>query len=143
MKALTPTPAELGNLLKEVARGGRVVITTQAPVDHSLVAPCCLAFGLTRAEGRALVKLLQHDHVDKQTLHIAISRDDPPVTGVEVVEVVIHRLRKKLAAHDIAIKNIRGVGFFIPKDTRERVRKIIGEDSISTVAPRGEEALDE
>jgi hypothetical protein len=89
------------------------------------------------------VKLLQHSPVGKTELHVAVSRDGNPTTKIEVIGVVVHKLRKKLIPHGVEIICLHGFGYALSEDTRDRVRKIIGEDIISTAAPRGEETLNE
>ena len=97
--------------------------TQRAP----LVAICCEAFKLTRAEGRVLVQLLSYTHASRRELHVAMANDDNPATCAKLVDVIIHRLRKKLVPHSIEICSLRGFGFSIAENTRNRVRKLLAE----------------
>jgi two-component system, OmpR family, response regulator TctD len=106
--------------------------------ESSLVATFSLLFKLTRAESRALVKLVKFDHVSKEELHQAIAHDDNPVTGVDNVKVVIYRLRQELDPHDIKLVTVRGLGYRLDPTARDRIRKILaeyGEDVISAATP--------
>jgi DNA-binding response OmpR family regulator len=137
MSAPTTKAAEF---LQEALAQGRVLIlppTQRAP----LVTVCCEIFGLTRAEGRVLVHLLNHTHASRRELHVAMANDDHPTTQVKLVDVVIHRLRKKLTPYNIEICKFRGFGFGITEDAHNRVRKLLVEHGGDIVpAPHSGEA---
>jgi DNA-binding response OmpR family regulator len=106
--------------------------------ESSLVATFCLLLGLTRAESRAFVKLVKHDHVTKRELHRALSHNNNPVTGIKIVDVTVSHLRKKVALHNIEVITVRGVGFRLAEDARDRIRRLLaeyGEDVISAATP--------
>jgi DNA-binding response OmpR family regulator len=110
--------------LQEAIDQGRVLVlpaTQRAP----LVAICCETFGLTRAEGRVLVRLLSHARASRRELHVAMADDENPATQLKLVDVVIHRLRKKLTPHNIEICKFRGFGFGLAEDGRNRIRKLL------------------
>ena len=103
--------------------------------ESSLVAICCLLLKLAPIESRAFVKLVKHDHVTREELHAAISHD----TEIKIVDVVIYRLRRKLARHRIEIHTIRKLGYRLHKNARDKIRRILagyGEEIISAVTPR-------
>jgi DNA-binding response OmpR family regulator len=141
------TSDELAALLREAASHGRIVIipATAQHNESSLVTTCRLLFKLTGAESRALAQLLKHPHVSKAQLHVAVSRDDPPITNIRILDSVIHRLRKKLAPHGIEIINLHGFGYSIPEDIRSKAHKLLAEYSRDVLATtsRGEETLNE
>jgi DNA-binding response OmpR family regulator len=106
--------------------------------ESSLVATCSLLLNLTRAESRALVQLLKHEHVTREELHAAIAGDDDPVTVPKVVDVIVGRLRRKLTRRRIKIVTIREQGFRLDPAARDRIRKILAEygaDIVSAATP--------
>jgi hypothetical protein len=87
--------------------------------------------------------LLKHDHVSKEDLHAAIANKDNPTTKIRVVDVVIHKLRKKLVPYGIEITNLHSFGFNISESARDKIRKILagyGGDIVLAATSRGEEA---
>ena len=107
--------------------------------ELSLVVTFCVLFELTRAEGRALVRLVKYDHATRQEIHIAIA-DGEPATGANIVDVVIGRLRRKLKSHDIEIATIYGLDFRLAADSRERIWRLLadyGEESSLQLRQRG------
>jgi len=102
--------------------------------ESSLVAISCLLLKLAPIESRAFVKLVKHDFVSKEELHAAITH----ATQTKIVDVVIYRLRKKLARHSIKIDTIWGLGYRLRQESRDKIRKILaeyGEEIISAVTP--------
>jgi hypothetical protein len=116
-------------------QGGKSGATTRtecaptAPALHSdsestLVATCCLLFKLTHAESLALVKLLESKHASREALRGANSN---PLSGSKGVDVIIHRLRGKLAPYDIEIVTVRGQGFGLTATARDKLRKLLAD----------------
>jgi DNA-binding response OmpR family regulator len=109
--------------------------------ESSLVALCSQLLALTPAESRVFVRLLKHAFVSKEDLHAAMSSDGKPTTGVKIVDVVISRLRRKLAPHGVELNTVYGQGVRLADGTRDRIRKILaeyGEEIIAaTTAPEG------
>ena len=104
--------------------------TLTTPSIHSdselaLVATLCLLFRLTRAEGRALLRLAKYDHATRQEVHIAIA-DGEPATVAKTVDVVIGRLRRKLSPCNIAITTVHGQGFKLAERFPDADPEIIG-----------------
>jgi DNA-binding response OmpR family regulator len=103
--------------------------------ESSLVAICSQLLALTPAESRVLVKLVKHEIVPREGLRAVMGA---AATGSTVVNVVVCRLRKKLAPHGIKIITAWGYGFRLPEDARDRIRKILsryGEEIISATTP--------
>jgi hypothetical protein len=136
-------PALARLLQNAIDRGQVVVIPSLLPplrskIEAPLVATCCLLFGLTHAESRALVTLTRHAHVSREALHAAISRDGKPVSGIKIVDVIICSLRKKLKPHNIWITTLSKSGYALDRAARDRVyRQIAGHDAglIPTITP--------
>ncbi|QEM81588.1 response regulator transcription factor [Halomonas binhaiensis] len=65
-------------------------------------------------EQRLLAYLMRHagQPVDKATLVEQAFGDDDAV-GDNAIEVYIHRLRKRLAGHDISLRTVRGLGYVL------------------------------
>jgi hypothetical protein len=123
-------PALAGLLQEAIDRGQVVVVRSAASpprnTESPLVMTCSFRFGLTHAESRALVTLMQHEHVSRQALHAAISSDSSPVSQIKLVDVVVCHLRKKLAAHGIAVTTLRGQGYTLDRAARDRIKQIAG-----------------
>jgi hypothetical protein len=134
----SPSTDEVVRLLQEAAQGGHVTITimpdTRSRLDRALTLPpqqrspeialaltCRLLFGLTFGEACMLLPLLKQTHASKEELHVAISLDGKPVTNIKIVDVMLTRLRRKLAPHGVKIGNIYGVGYRLP-ETNPRAR---------------------
>lgn len=49
--------------------------------------------------------------VNKQFILDRLTDRDDEIMNVEAVEVIIHRLRKKLQASDVQITTLRGIGY--------------------------------
>jgi hypothetical protein len=125
-------PNEIVELLKEAAAHGQLVVIRASPPSHVDVRTpllCALGhlFGLTPAESRALVELMRHQHVSRKALHIASSPDGNPKSSIKVLDVIVHKVRKKLAPHDIKIVNIYGRGFGLADGAHERIRRLVAK----------------
>jgi hypothetical protein len=83
------------------------------------------------------VRLVKYDHATRQEIHSAMA-DGDPVTGNKIIDVVISRLRRKLAPHSIKIATIWGLGFRLAEDSRDRIRKLLaayGADIVAAATP--------
>jgi hypothetical protein len=119
---------EVAELLKEAAARGHLVIVRAAPpsqVDPQapLFVACVGAFGLTVAESRVLLELMQHQYVSRQGLHDAIGGRGKSNN----VDVVVCRMRRKLAPHGIEIVTVWGSGFRLAEGARDRIRKLLAK----------------
>jgi hypothetical protein len=145
--AFTSAPNEVAELLKEAMGQGRLVILRTSTVppnaEASLLAALNLLFKLTATEGRALVELMEHQHVSREALHAAMARDGNPISQLKTIDVVIHKLRKKLKPYGIDISTIWGSGFALAESGRDKIQKILagfGEDAAAAVTPSAEPA---
>src|SRR5262245_40323542 len=120
---------EIVELLQEAKSRGHLVILRASPPSHvDAKAPLLIAlnrlFGLSPAEGRALAELMEHQHVSRQALHAAMAHDGTPVSQIKTVDVIVCKLRRKLAPHHIEIVTIWGLGFRLADGGYERIRKL-------------------
>jgi hypothetical protein len=126
-KASEPALAKL--LQDAIDRGQVVVIPGLLPLlrekDEALVATSCLRFGLTHAEGRAFVQLMEHEHVSREALHVATSPDGK--SAIKIVDVIVCKLRRKLEPHGIGIVTVYGQGFRLDKNARDKTRRLLAE----------------
>lgn len=121
--------------------------------DDQLLAHCRRLFKLTQLEATVFIPLLKRDEASKQALHGAIeagraaraaaSADE---TDPKMVDVVVHKLRRKLRPHAIEIKTLWAKGYFMERPMRRLVYDKItaylsGQVTISTetTAGNGEE----
>ena len=97
---------------------------------EALTAACSRQFGLTHTESLALIKLLQFEHVTKRDLHSTMA----PTSGINGVNVLVCKLRRKLGHFGIRIVTLHGQGYRIEKTDRDSIRKLIAESEGDTVA---------
>lgn len=75
-----------------------------------------------------LALMLKRDEVTKPQLHAVIEANRPPgkeITEIKMVDVMICKLRKKLAVYSVAIQTMWGVGYFISRADRDRAIKVL------------------
>lgn len=69
------------------------------------------AFGLSRQEAEALCLLRSREFVTQDQMRAACAASDAALSGKsKLVDVIIHKLRKKLAETPIRIETLWGVG---------------------------------
>ena len=131
-ETLAPTPSEIVELLKAAMDKGHTIIlpapaarVTSPDTGSSSALTSRLRLGLTRAESRVLVWLLENEHVDKEQLHAAMAQDGDPATNIKIVGVLVHKLRKKLKPHGIEVATVWGTGYGLTADARDKLRKIL------------------
>ena len=71
-----------------------------------------------------LVTLLEHGLVGREDLHAAMS-DGRGTSKIKTVDVVINRVRQKLAGAGVEIVTVWGAGYRLDEDARGRVRKML------------------
>jgi hypothetical protein len=49
------------------------------------------------------------------------------VSRINVIDVIIYNMRRKLAPHDLKIVAVHGLGFKLAEGARERIRKLLVE----------------
>ena len=107
--------------------------------DRLLAAALALRFALTPSEARVLMRLQPSGFATRREIHAAIG-DTDPVTVTKIVDVIIGRLRRKMAPHDVEIANIRSVGFQLVGDAKERIRQELiayGAEAAAAAIPAG------
>src|SRR5262249_25099731 len=123
---------EVAELLNEAMRRGHLVVLRTSPPSHvDARTPLLLAinqlFQLSPAEGRALVELLEHKQVSRQALHVAMSAAGTPVSRIKIIDVVVSRMRRKLAPHGIEIVTVHGLGFGLAEGARDKIHQQLAE----------------
>ena len=99
-----------------------------------LVTTCCLTFELTPSQARVLLALVEHGFVSKPDLHAAMS-DGRGTSKVKTVDVVVCKVRQKLAEDGVVIETVWGSGYKINEDARNKLRKLITEyDAVNSKA---------
>ena len=88
--------------------------------EKALAAVLCLLFGLRRSEGQVLMKMATQDYVAKKEIHAAAAQDERTIAESSV-SVVISGMRKKLIVHNIEISTLRGFGYALRKESRDRI----------------------
>ena len=82
---------------------------------------------LTTAEARVLGVLTQKGFATKDALMSALywNRPDGDMPEIKIVDVFICKLRKKLTRFDLPIETVRGQGYRLTDETRQRVRNMM------------------
>lgn len=119
-------------------RAERVPSGSQVHTDDQLATYCRRLFSLTQLEATVLVPLLKRDEASKQMLHAAIqsaraarAHADVEETDPKMVDVVVHKIRKKLKESQnrvgavIEIKTLWAKGYFIERATRRVVFEML------------------
>jgi hypothetical protein len=137
---------EVVKLLTEAKEQGHLVILRTSPPSHVDVrTPLLMAlnwlFNLSPAEGRALIELMQYGQVSREALHVAMSPDGTAVSNIKTIDVVVSRMRRKLASHGIKIVTVWGLGFKLAEGARNRIhQQLVGQGLIPE--PDGAEHTD-
>lgn len=84
---------------------------------------------LTSREAQVAGLLLKHPIMQMAHLFEAIYGGDSDVND-KVIEVYIHKTRAKLRPLGIEIKNEYGYGYFIPPESKRRMRELIAEHEV-------------
>jgi hypothetical protein len=140
-------PAFAQQLQEALSRGGRVVIVEPPapplppPRDRDeaeLIVAFCTLFDLQAREARLLAKLMANEYQTLEELRAAVAPKRTPNS----MRTFLSLLRKKLAAHDISIRNAHGIGYYLPKDTRASVYQQLAQHdaNIRKRQPKGERA---
>lgn len=79
--------------------------------------------GLTRKETMLLDLLMRREMVSDQAFYMVCYQREPP-TYTRMLNVTVTRLRHKLRPHGIAIKSRHGVGCFIPRADKTKLREL-------------------
>ena len=84
--------------------------------------------GLTPAQRKLAAIMLRRDRPTREGMHMAIqairgSRKD--MTDPKMVDVMVYKMRKKLAPMGIQIQTDRGFGYFMTSESKAKLRAII------------------
>lgn len=100
----------------------------QTYTDEQLSTYCRRLFQLTALEATVLVPLVKRDEASKASLHAAIqagratrAHAEVEETDPKMVDVVIHKLRRKLSPHGVEIKTLWAKGYFMDRTMRRLV----------------------
>ena len=96
--------------------------------DDNLFIQCAKALKTTKLETSVLTVLLRRGHADRDQLHKAVEdnrghQNDP--TDIKIVDVVICKMRKKLAVHGLKITTIHSIGYEMSEADRQKAWALI------------------
>jgi hypothetical protein len=143
-------PKELGSAfieeLQTAVDQGRTVVLIPGPAkitpppppprkrdEMALIAVLCLLFELRRGEGLMLAKLMACDYCTQAELHNAANCDK--TIAPSTMNVLICKLRKKLAVHNIEITTLYKLGYGLRRAAREKICRRIAEYDAEFIAP--------
>jgi len=105
------------------SRSARTILTgTHLDTENELKCACVRYFKASPLEAAMLALMLKRNEVTKEQLHSVIEHSRPPgreQTEIKMVDVMICKLRKKLKEHEVEIKTMWGLGYFISAMHRE------------------------
>jgi hypothetical protein len=99
-----------------------ILIGTPLDDETKLKCACARYFSASPLEAAMLALMLKRSEVTKEQLHGVIENERGPnkeMTEIKMVDVMICKLRKKIKDHNILIKTMWGVGYYIPSSNRE------------------------
>lgn len=104
---------------------------TTAPVragdTEDLVWSLMPAFGLTRSEATCLAALLRRGNMTKAALHMAVYPDPDQAGELKIIDVYIHKVRRKIRPFGIEIDTIWGQGYSMTGEAVAAVQRVIAE----------------
>lgn len=86
---------------------------------------CRAAFELTATEARILNVLMRRTQVSKASMFEALYGDRLAGPEPKVLDVMVHKLRRKIGARGIHIETIWGVGLRLAPDMRAKVEALL------------------
>jgi DNA-binding response OmpR family regulator len=101
--------------------------------DHELILKMAHVLKTTKLEGNILLVVLRRGYASRDQLHDAVeaNRGNPDeATDKKIVDVVVCKLRKKLAPWGLKLHTIHSQGYEMFIECRERAWKIINENGL-------------
>ena len=98
--------------------------------DHDVILRLARCFRTTPMESHVLLSLLRRRYCTREMLHDAVedNRGNPAEpTGEKIVDVVIHKLRRKLTRHDIVITTVHSLGYEITFEDQAKMWAMVKE----------------
>lgn len=86
---------------------------------------CRRAFGLTATEAHILNVLMRRAQVAKASLFEALYGDRIAAPEPKVLDVMVHKLRRKIGQRGIQIETIWGVGYRLTPDMRAKIEALL------------------
>jgi hypothetical protein len=134
-------PAFAKILQDALSRGGQVVVVQppEPPLppprerdEGELIVTFCMLFGLQAREGLLLARLMASDYQTLEELRVAVAPKRTPNS----MKVFLSLLCRKLTVHEISIKNARKIGYYLPKDARDKIYKQLAKHDANDIAKR-------
>jgi len=117
------------------ARGTRSPFSgTHLDNEEALKCACTRYFKASPLEAAMLALMLKRDEVTKEQLHTVIEQNRDPgkdPTEIKMVDVMICKLRKKLKTHELEVKTMWGLGYYMPRSARERATALLLEMQVA------------
>ena len=96
--------------------------------DGDIVLKMASRLKTTRLESRILLVVLRRGHASREQLHDAVedNRGNPAeVTGEKIVDVVVCKLRRKLAPLGVILHTVHAIGYEMSEPDRKKVWALI------------------
>lgn len=108
--------------------------TLKAQLGHRVAIPVCLR--LTPGEERVLARLYASTEASKDQLLDAVigNRPDADAPEPKIVDVFVHKIRRKVSPWGIEIETLWGRGYTLPHASREVLQRLIEAERPSGVA---------
>lgn len=84
---------------------------------------------LTKSEAIVLGILMQRDVATKEQLMVALyaNRKDTEIAHDKIIDIFIHKVRRKIGGHGIEIRTHWGIGYSLTPESKVRVREMAKE----------------
>ena len=111
-------------------RSSRLPTLKRGNEDAAFLLNCMRFLGVTKLHAKVLHVLIRRNEVTKEAIHHAIKEkerlsDHANPSGIKLVDVVIHHLRKRLKRFDIKINTIWGIGYEIEPASKRVLLEMI------------------
>lgn len=87
-------------------------------------------FGLTGSEFIIFNQLMKHQTLTREKLLHELYFDIDDAAEEKIIDVFVCKLRAKLKTYSIKIETVRGEGYFIPLEDKEKARRCLLEFKI-------------
>lgn len=100
---------------------GRDPVAGRRLDDREREARLAALFGLTPHEARVLSALLVRPIATRAALHQALCADPASDCLEKMVDVYVHKLRRKIGPNGFPVRTLRGVGYALEEGSRRRL----------------------
>jgi DNA-binding response OmpR family regulator len=94
-------------------------------VADDFVLRCHDTFRLTLSESRILHLLVRRAQVAKASMYEALYGERIAGPEPKILDVLVHRIRRKLEPHEVVVETVTGVGYRLAPDMRAKIEALL------------------